>query len=101
MEVREHRKKLGIESTFKLVDTCAAEFEAYHWQQLDRLNVLRPDDMPHATAFIAQMQALIAELLDRRLCGHKWIFALHGNEIGLRLQCRSLGIGLSQDGQRP
>lgn len=27
--VRSHRKKLGIEATFKLVDTCAAEFEAY------------------------------------------------------------------------
>ncbi len=27
--VRSHRKKLGIETTFKLVDTCAAEFEAY------------------------------------------------------------------------
>jgi len=27
--VRNHRKKLGIEATFKLVDTCAAEFEAY------------------------------------------------------------------------
>jgi carbamoyl-phosphate synthase large subunit len=27
--VRGYRKKLGIEATFKLVDTCAAEFEAY------------------------------------------------------------------------
>jgi carbamoyl-phosphate synthase large subunit len=27
--VREHRKKIGILPTFKLVDTCAAEFEAY------------------------------------------------------------------------
>jgi carbamoyl-phosphate synthase large subunit len=29
MEVRQHRKSLGIEATFKQVDTCAAEFEAY------------------------------------------------------------------------
>jgi carbamoyl-phosphate synthase large subunit len=29
MAVRERRKKLGIQPTFKLVDTCAAEFEAY------------------------------------------------------------------------
>ena len=29
MEVRAHRKKLGIVVTFKQVDTCAAEFEAY------------------------------------------------------------------------
>lgn len=28
-EVRRHRKARGIEATFKLVDTCAAEFEAY------------------------------------------------------------------------
>jgi carbamoyl-phosphate synthase large subunit len=29
MSVRRSRKKLGVEATFKLVDTCAAEFEAY------------------------------------------------------------------------
>jgi carbamoyl-phosphate synthase large subunit len=28
MQVRRHRKKLGIEPVYKLVDTCAAEFEA-------------------------------------------------------------------------
>ena len=29
MEVREHRKRRGMVATFKAVDTCAAEFEAY------------------------------------------------------------------------
>ena len=29
MEARQYRKKLGIEATFKQVDTCAAEFEAH------------------------------------------------------------------------
>ena len=29
MDVRSYRKSLGIEATFKQVDTCAAEFEAY------------------------------------------------------------------------
>lgn len=29
LRVREHRKSRGIEAVFKLVDTCAAEFEAY------------------------------------------------------------------------
>ncbi|MFN4259417.1 MAG: carbamoyl-phosphate synthase large subunit [Gemmataceae bacterium] len=29
MEVRRHRKSLGVEPVFKLVDTCAAEFEAF------------------------------------------------------------------------
>src|SRR5690606_33221189 len=29
MEVRRARKRKGVEATFKQVDTCAAEFEAY------------------------------------------------------------------------
>jgi carbamoyl-phosphate synthase large subunit len=29
LAVRTHRKSLGVKATFKLVDTCAAEFEAY------------------------------------------------------------------------
>jgi carbamoyl-phosphate synthase large subunit len=29
LEIRQYRKTLGIEAVFKLVDTCAAEFEAY------------------------------------------------------------------------
>ncbi|WP_038056118.1 carbamoyl-phosphate synthase large subunit [Thermodesulfobacterium hydrogeniphilum] len=29
IQVREYRKSLGIKTTFKLIDTCAAEFEAY------------------------------------------------------------------------
>jgi carbamoyl-phosphate synthase large subunit len=28
LQVREHRKRMGIEPVFKMVDTCAAEFEA-------------------------------------------------------------------------
>jgi carbamoyl-phosphate synthase large subunit len=37
-EVREYRKKLGIEATYRLVDTCAAEFEAktpYYYSTYD------------------------------------------------------------------
>jgi cysteinyl-tRNA synthetase len=41
----------------------AAEFEAVYWQEMDRLAVARPDDMPHATEFIEPMQRLIAELV--------------------------------------
>jgi len=39
LKVREHRKKLGIEPVFKLVDTCAAEFEAktpYYYSTYER-----------------------------------------------------------------
>ncbi|XVJ60558.1 MAG: carbamoyl-phosphate synthase large subunit [Tepidisphaera sp.] len=39
LEVREHRKRLGIEPVYKLVDTCAAEFEAvtpYYYSTYER-----------------------------------------------------------------
>jgi cysteinyl-tRNA synthetase len=40
-----------------------AEYENEYWTQMDRLNVRRPDEMPRATEFIAEMQKLIAELV--------------------------------------
>jgi len=48
----------------------AAVFEAAYWEQLDRLDVRRPDHVPHATEYIASMQALITELVDR---GHAYV----------------------------
>jgi cysteinyl-tRNA synthetase len=41
----------------------ARTYETAYWEQLDRLDVLRPDDMPHATKFVAQMRRLISELV--------------------------------------
>ncbi len=41
----------------------ARTYETAYWGQLDRLGVLHPDDMPRATEFVPQMQALIAELV--------------------------------------
>ena len=43
----------------------AAEFEAAHWEAMDGLAVLRPDDSPHATAYIGDMVALIADLVEK------------------------------------
>ncbi len=46
-EVTRHRKKLGITRTFKLVDTCAAEFEAqtpYYYSTFDKENESIPSD---------------------------------------------------------
>jgi cysteinyl-tRNA synthetase len=43
----------------------AARFEAAYWEQLDRLGVRHPDHVPHATEYIASMQALIVELIER------------------------------------
>jgi cysteinyl-tRNA synthetase len=43
----------------------AEEFEARWWEAMDGLGVLRPDDTPHATAYIADMVALVGDLLER------------------------------------
>ena len=46
-EVTKHRKKLGIRRTYKMVDTCAAEFEAqtpYFYSTFDEENESIPSD---------------------------------------------------------
>jgi cysteinyl-tRNA synthetase len=43
----------------------AAEYEARWWEAMDGLGVLRPDDSPHATAYIADMVALITDLVGK------------------------------------
>jgi cysteinyl-tRNA synthetase len=43
----------------------AAEFEARWWEAMDALGLLRPDESPHATAYIEDMVTLVGDLLDR------------------------------------
>ncbi|MGO9856155.1 MAG: cysteine--tRNA ligase [Acidimicrobiales bacterium] len=43
----------------------ATEFEARWWEAMDGLDVLRPDDIPHATGYIADMVGLVGDLLVR------------------------------------
>jgi cysteinyl-tRNA synthetase len=43
----------------------AAEFEARWWEAMDGLSVLRPNDTPHATAYIGDMVELVGDLLGR------------------------------------
>ncbi len=45
----------------------AAEFEAVWWDAMDALGVARPDETPHATAWVEQMVAFIGELAGRGL----------------------------------
>jgi cysteinyl-tRNA synthetase len=42
----------------------AARYEAAWWGAMDSLGVKRPTEAPHATAFVADMVALIASLVD-------------------------------------
>jgi cysteinyl-tRNA synthetase len=44
-----------------------AEYEAAWWDAMDALSVRRPDDTPHATAYIDDMVALVARLGERGL----------------------------------
>jgi cysteinyl-tRNA synthetase len=43
----------------------AEEYEQRWWEAMDQLGVLRPSDVPHATAYIEQMVALVADLVGR------------------------------------
>jgi cysteinyl-tRNA synthetase len=59
----------------KIIDRAAAlgidiaEFtatnEAMWWRMMDALGVLPPDETPHATAYVARMIELVADLVDR------------------------------------
>jgi cysteinyl-tRNA synthetase len=43
----------------------AEEFEASWWEATDALGILRPDDTPHATAYIDDMVTLVSDLVGR------------------------------------
>ncbi len=51
-------------------ETVATTWEAAWWSAMDRLGVERPDEAPHATAFIDRMVALIGELVES---GHAYV----------------------------
>ncbi|MEI6569855.1 MAG: cysteine--tRNA ligase [Actinomycetes bacterium] len=43
----------------------ARTYEDAYWFEMDRLDVLRPDETPHATQYISEMLELIAELIEK------------------------------------
>jgi cysteinyl-tRNA synthetase len=53
----------------------AQRFEAAYWQQLDRLDIRRPDATPHATEYIEQMLELVEELVES---GHAYVIPDRG-----------------------
>jgi cysteinyl-tRNA synthetase len=40
------------------------EYEKIFWDDLEKLNIEKPDEIPHATDFIPQMQELIVKIMD-------------------------------------
>src|SRR4051812_15498988 len=92
--VRRYLEWLGNAVTFvgnvtnvedKIIARAAAEgtsereladrYEQAYWDELDRLNVRRPDDVPRATEFIEPMIELIAELV---ASGHAYVIEGEG-----------------------
>src|SRR4051812_9298526 len=53
----------------------AVRYEQEYWDQLARLNVPTPDDIPRATEFVDEMIRLIAELIER---GHAYVIEGEG-----------------------
>ena len=43
----------------------AETYEAVYLEQMDRLGIMRPDALPHATEYVAEMIAVISELVER------------------------------------
>ncbi|MFZ0664891.1 MAG: cysteine--tRNA ligase [Acidimicrobiales bacterium] len=46
-------------------EDVATEFEKAWWDAMDQLGVKRPDEIPHATAWIEAMVGVISELIER------------------------------------
>src|SRR3954447_18285499 len=119
--VRRYLEWLGNAVTFvgnvtnvedKIIARAAAEgtsereladrYEQAYWDELERLNVRRPDDVPRATEFIAPMIELIAELV---ASGHAYViegegvyfsvpsYARYGDLSGRRLDDLLEGAG--------
>jgi len=47
------------------VTELTERYEAVWWEATDALGVLRPDEAPHATAYVADMVEVISQLMDR------------------------------------
>jgi cysteinyl-tRNA synthetase len=47
------------------ISEFTAANEAVWWEVMDALGVLRPDETPHATAYVDRMVALVEDLMDR------------------------------------
>ncbi len=46
-------------------DEVARRYEGEWWKAMDALGVLRPDETPHATVYVADMVALVGQLVER------------------------------------
>ena len=49
----------------RTVTEVAKTYEAVYLEQMDRLGVMRPDALPHATDYVTEMIAVIEELVER------------------------------------
>ena len=59
-KIIERAAEQGIEPS-----ELTATYEAAWWEAMDALGVLRPDEAPHATAYVGRMVELVADLVAR------------------------------------
>lgn len=62
--IRDSKIKYPREKPLEALLKFTKEFEEIFWQDLARLNVQKPDKIPHATKFIPQMQELIVKIME-------------------------------------
>jgi len=80
----------------------ASRYEATWWEAMDAIGVMRPDDSPHATAYVEQMVGLIAGLLDKGVAyrGGNGVYfsaeAVPGYGLLARQSLESLRAGASE-----
>jgi carbamoyl-phosphate synthase large subunit len=109
--VRERRKSLGIVAVFKLVDTCAAEFEAYtpyyystYEAPVRSVQLSAVSDQPSNVRLTAESSTLTAEDEIRPFSGKPRIVILGGgpNRIGQGIEfdycCVQAVLALRQNG---
>ena len=49
----------------RTTEEVAEAYEAVYLEQMDRLGIMRPDALPHATEYVQEMIAVISELVER------------------------------------
>jgi cysteinyl-tRNA synthetase len=61
-KIIERAAEQGIEPS-----ELTATYEGVWWEAMDALGVLRPDEAPHATAYVERMVELVADLIEREV----------------------------------
>src|SRR4030043_1062631 len=62
--IKSSKEKYPDLSPIEALTKFTREYEKTFWQDLEKLNIEKPDKIPHATEFIPQMQELIIKIIE-------------------------------------